>query len=86
MFQNPDNIEASSKPPEFPLVAPVLLDFPLAFDISQHQRDDPVLHDIIDRISKGEHISQYVLNKGVLCCRSRPDRKLKAVVPSFLFL
>jgi hypothetical protein len=85
MFQDPGKTETSSKLPESPVIAPVLLDLPLAFEkMGQHQSDDPVLRDIIDRLSKGEQISKYVVNKGVLYCRSRSDRKLKIVVPQLL--
>jgi hypothetical protein len=66
------------------LVAPILLRFPILFeDIATYQRSDPDLSAIIDRLSLGD-IPGYSLEKGVLHCKARYDRRSKIVVPPIL--
>jgi hypothetical protein len=66
------------------LVALVLLDFPVLFEnIATHQRSDPDLKAIIDRLSLGD-IPGYSLEKGVLHCKARYDRHPKIIVPQVL--
>jgi hypothetical protein len=66
------------------LVAPVLLQFPILFeDIATHQRSDPDLSAIIDRLSLGD-ILGYSLEKGILHCKVRYDRRPKIVIPPIL--
>jgi hypothetical protein len=66
------------------LIAPVLLDFPVLFEnTATHQRSDPDLKAIIDRLSLGD-VPGYSLEKGVLRCNARYDRRPKIIVPQVL--
>ena len=66
------------------VVAPVLLEFPILFeDIGIHQRSDPELNAIIERLGS-EEVPGYSLKKGVLHCKARYDRQPKIVVPQVL--
>jgi hypothetical protein len=66
------------------LVAPVLLDFPVLFEnFTTHQPSDPDLKAMIDRLSLGDVLG-YSLEKGVLLCKARYDRRLKIIVPQVL--
>jgi hypothetical protein len=66
------------------LVAPVLLQFSILFEqIATHQRPDPDLKTIIDRLSLWD-VPGYSLEKGVLHCKARFDRRPKIVVPQVL--
>jgi hypothetical protein len=67
------------------LVSPVLLEFPMLYDdIGVHQRADPALSPIMDRLSSGEDITGYSLAKGILRCKARFDGRPKIVVPQSL--
>jgi hypothetical protein len=67
-----------------PVVAPILLEFPMLFqDIGTHHSSDPELNVIIQRLSS-EEVPGYSLRKGVLHCRARHDRQPKIVVPQLL--
>jgi hypothetical protein len=62
-------------------VAPLLLDFPVLFEnIATHQRSDPDLKAIIDRLSLGD-VPSYSLEKGVFHCKAHYDRHPKVIVP-----
>lgn len=66
-------------------VGAILSELPLLFkDIALHQKEDPVLEGIRNRISDGNVIKPYSLVKGILCCIARHDNKLKIVVPKAL--
>jgi hypothetical protein len=66
-------------------VSPILLEFPMLYDdIGAHQRSDPALSSVIDRLSSGEEIPGYSLDKGILRCKARFDRRPKIVVPQSL--
>jgi hypothetical protein len=66
-------------------VSPILLEFPMLYDdIGVHQRSDPALSSVIDRLSSGEDILGYSLAKGILRCKARFDHRPKIVVPQSL--
>jgi hypothetical protein len=65
-------------------VAPVLLEFPMLFeDIGAHQRSDPNLSAVIDRLSSGD-VPGYSLVKSVLHCMAHYDGRPKIVVPQLM--
>jgi hypothetical protein len=66
-------------------VSPILVEFPMLYDdIGTHQRSDPALCSVIDRLSSGEDIREYSLAKGILQCKARFDRRPKIVAPQSL--
>jgi hypothetical protein len=65
-------------------VVALVLEFPMLFqDIGTHQRSDPELNAIIERLSS-EEVPGCSLRKGVLHCKARHDRQPKIVVPQLL--
>jgi hypothetical protein len=53
-------------------VSPILMEFPMFYDdIGAHQRSDPALCSVIDRLSTGEDIPGYSRAKGILRCKAR---------------
>ena len=68
-----------------PVVAPVLLNFPVAFlDVRSYQAQDPVLSDIVAKIQAEAPVSKYSLADGVLYSTSSYDHKPKIVLPQVL--
>jgi hypothetical protein len=66
-------------------VSPILLEFPMLYDdIGTHQRSDPALSSVIDRLSSGEDIPGYSLAKGILRCKACFDHRPKIVSPQSL--
>jgi hypothetical protein len=53
-------------------------------DIGVHQRADPALSPVMDRLASGEDIAGYSLVKGIVLCKARFDGRLKIVVPQSL--
>jgi transposase InsO family protein len=64
----------------------ILSEFPLAFtELQKHQRNDPELSDVINRLINGEEQHPYLLKNGVLCCvPQRGNKGPKVVLPSIL--
>ena len=65
-----------------PVVAPVLLNFPMDFaDVRSYRAKNPVLCDIVAKIQAGTPVNKYSLADGVLYCTSNHDHKPKIILP-----
>lgn len=62
-----------------------ITDFPLVFtDIKQHQEKDPMLSQIIGKLSNNINQFPYSLSSGVLVIKLRNQEKLRIVIPKVL--
>lgn len=90
--ENPDKESTDNvSPNEFesldsPALCNVALsDFPLCFtEISDYQKKDPFIIEIMNKKESGEDIFPYSISKGVLLYNSRNNQEPKIVLPSIL--
>lgn len=63
----------------------VIVDCPLAFSsILEHQKQDPDITSIVNRINKGETVQHYFISKGILMYKNKEKKKARIVLPSLL--